>query len=348
MIPRAIVVVLPLLFLLAGPSATGGAPHYVPQSGDRFSYTETIQLAGGTGDYLGYTESTYLNGTVGVTAVAPNGTETASYANSGTWSNNTGSSEALDSSGTFTFSADTFRYVQGTDNQTGYTNPYVWFYMNNSLGTGGHFFILNTPMTVESTNASYALPGSSTRYVSTLSTQGSGAFQRDDEYGSFTATYTWQANYDPATGYIVGYLYTEQDSNASGDGFTITDLLYVTTTTYPLTPAVAPSTPAGNGNSLLPYLALGVVAIVVVVIVGWILHSRARRGPALPRHSAGGSLGYGPPPGGAPPPVNLIPGQQPTVQQVVLRETVKVNCRYCGALIDSTATVCPVCGAPRT
>jgi RNA polymerase subunit RPABC4/transcription elongation factor Spt4 len=27
---------------------------------------------------------------------------------------------------------------------------------------------------------------------------------------------------------------------------------------------------------------------------------------------------------------------------------VKVPCRYCGTLMDSTATVCPKCGAPRT
>ncbi|HEV8049715.1 MAG TPA: zinc ribbon domain-containing protein [Thermoplasmata archaeon] len=26
----------------------------------------------------------------------------------------------------------------------------------------------------------------------------------------------------------------------------------------------------------------------------------------------------------------------------------KVPCRYCGTLMDSTATVCPKCGAPRT
>ncbi len=339
-------VLLPLLLLLPSTSATGS--HYLPQSGDRFLYTETIQLAGGTGSYLGYTESTYLNGTVGVTAVASNGTESASYANSGTWSNNTGSSEPLNAAGTFTFSALTFLYVQGTDNQTGYSNPYVWFYMDNTLAAGASFYVLNTPMTVLSTDASYALPGPSGKDVATISAQGTGSFQRNDVYGVFSASYTWTAYYDPSTGYIVGYLYTEQDRDAAGDGFTITDQLYVTTTTYTLTPAAAPATSSPSGTSSTLLLGLGVVVVVLVVIIALALHYRSRRGTPLPRHSAGGALGYGPPPGRAPPPVNLIPTQQPAVQQVVLRETVKVNCRYCGALIDSTATVCPVCGAPRT
>ncbi len=54
-------------------------------------------------------------------------------------------------------------------------------------------------------------------------------------------------------------------------------------------------------------------------------------------------------PSAYPPPasVNLIPGGQPAVQQIVIKETVKVPCRYCGTLMDSTATVCPQCGAPR-
>jgi len=347
MISRWLLVALPLLLLAVPPASASGA-HYLPQTGDRFHYTESIQLAGGVGDYSGYTESTYLNGSVTVTAVAANETESAYYANAGTWSNDTGSSEPLNSSGTFTFSAQSFLYVQGTDNQTGYSNPYVWFYMDNTLATGATFYLLNTPMTVQSTDASYALDSTPGKYVATIAAQGTGSFPRQDEYGNFIASYTWQANYDPSTGYIVGYLYTEHDSNASGDGFTVTDLLYVTTTSYALTPAAAPSNSSGGWSSILPYLVIGVIAVVVIVIIAVAVRSRSRRGPALPRHSAGGALGYGPPPGLAPPPVNLIPSQQPAVQQVVLRETVKVNCRYCGALIDTTDTVCPVCGAPRT
>jgi hypothetical protein len=345
---RWCLVAVPLL-LLATPFASASGGHYIPQTGDRFYYTETVQLAGGTGNYTGYTESTYLNGSLGVTAVAPNGTESASYASTGTFSNSTMGPVPLSSSGTFTFSATTFHYVQGSDNQTGYSNPYVWFYMDNTLATGDSFSLLNTAMTVTSTSASYALPSTPGKYVEAIAATGSSSFQRDDIYGVFTASYTWTAYFDPSTGYIIGYQYSEQDTNPQGDGFTISDVLFVTSTTYALTPASAPSGSSGGSSTILTYLLVGmVVVIVVVVIAALALHARSRRGTPLPRHSAGGFVGYGPPPTAAPPPINLIPAQQPPVQQVVLRETVKVACRYCGALIDSTATVCPVCGAPRT
>ncbi len=54
-----------------------------------------------------------------------------------------------------------------------------------------------------------------------------------------------------------------------------------------------------------------------------------------------------PPPGPPPENIDLTP-KQPPVQQIVIKEVVKVKCRYCGALIDSTAETCPICGAPRT
>jgi rubrerythrin len=44
----------------------------------------------------------------------------------------------------------------------------------------------------------------------------------------------------------------------------------------------------------------------------------------------------------------LTPSGQPAVQQIIIKETVKVNCRYCGSLIDSTAETCPFCGATRS
>jgi hypothetical protein len=341
--PRWILLALPLL-LLSVPAAAVSGGHYLPQAGDRFQYAETTFLNRGTGNYTGYSESTYLNGTLGVTTIASNGTESASYQSSGIWSNSTGATQVLNDAGTFTFSAVTFHYVQGTDNQTGYSNPYVWFYMNNSLGVGGSFYILNTPMTVESTASSYSISGPLAGTYATIAAQGSGTFQRDDVYGVFTAAYTWQEYFDPATGYIVGYVYTEEDSDGAGDGFTITDQLHVTSTTYALTPAAA-AAPPSNPAPAVPWLLIGIVVIVVVLLsVVALLLGRHRRSPNLPRHSGAGNIGYGPPP----PPINLIPSQQPPVPQVVLRETVKVNCRYCGTLIDSTATVCPNCGAPRT
>ncbi|MGA9839518.1 MAG: zinc ribbon domain-containing protein [Thermoplasmata archaeon] len=342
---RLLLVLLPFLLLAVPSAAATGASHYTPQAGDGFHYTETILLGDGTGDYSAYTERTSINGTVGVTAVAANGTESASYSNSDSWSNSTGSASSWTSSGTFTFSAATFLYVQGTDNQTGYTNPSVWFYMDNTLGSGGQFVALNTPMTVESTDANYALGAPLSEDVATIYGEGSGSYERNDVYGVFTATYTWKEYLDPSTGYVVGYVYTEQDSNSSGDGFAITDALYVTSTTYPLTLANAPA--AGSGSTF-PFLLVGVIvgAVVIILLVVWVV-VRSRRGPSLPPHSAGGEVHYGPPPG-APPPIHLTPSGEPAVQQIVLRETVKVNCRYCNALIDSTASVCPNCGAPRT
>jgi hypothetical protein len=340
---RWILLALPLLLLVVPASAATGG-HYLPQAGDRFHYAETTFLKGGAGNYTGYSESTYLNGTLGVTAIASNGTESASYQNAGEWSNSTGASQAVNAAGTFTFSALTFHYVEGTDNQTGYSNPFVWFYMNNSLGVGGTFFILNTPMTVDATAESYTVSGPLAGSYATIAAQGSGTFQRNDVYGVFTAAYTWQEYFDPSTGYIVGYLYTEHDTDPAGDGFTITDQLHVTSTTYPLTPAAAPPPPATTAPTT-PWLLIGiVVAVLIGVVVVAVLLRSSRRTPRLPTHSGGGSPGYGP----APPPIHLLPSQQPPVPQVVLRETVKVNCRYCGTLIDSTATVCPNCGAPRT
>lgn len=346
-----------LLALLLVVAAPGGAPaaagHYVPVVGDSFSYAETIVIDQGTGNYSGYLEHDWINGTETVTGVAVHQTVSVYYVYVDHWTDNSPAHGVLRSptAANYTFSAVTYRYVSGTDNQTGYTNPSVWFYMNNSLAVGDAFTLLNTPFTVESRDQSYPYSGSATGYVATIAADGSGSYERDDDYGEFTATYTWDAYFDPGTGYIVGYLYTEHDTNGV-DGFTWTDQLVVTHTSYPLTSAPAP--PSGGGspsNSGELYLAIGIVVVVVIVIVvAAVLASRRR--PSLPRHSGTGQVAYAPvpppPPGPAPPPIGLTPSGQPAVQQIVMRETVKVNCRYCGTLIDTTATVCPNCGAPRT
>jgi hypothetical protein len=355
MIPRVVWCLLPLL-LLTVPSAAATGGHYIPNTGDRFDYFESVSLGDGTGNYTGYTEQTYVNGTVGVTGVASNGTESATYSNTNSWMNNQGQSDNWASSGAFTFSADSYHYVQGTDNQTGYTNPYVWFYTNSSSPAGATFTILNSPMRVVSRDVSYALGSPLNENVVTIFAEGNGSYERNDDYGFFTATYNWMTYYDPTTGYVVGYLYTEQDSDgAPGDGFTITDLLYVTSTTYALTPGSAPPPSGSSGSSGIStnlVIALIVVFVVVLILILVWAVARAHRRSPLPRHSTSGSVNFGPPsamtPGGAPPPIRLTPSGQPAVQQVVIRETVKVNCRYCGALIDTTAASCPNCGAPRT
>jgi len=457
MIPSALA--LALLLAVGPAAAVTPAAHYLPHAGDGFQYTEAVVVDNGTGNYTGYTEATYVNGSIGVTAVPGNGTDTASYSNTNHYGNDQGVSYTYVSSGSFTFSASTFRYVAGTDNQTGDNGTEVWFYMDNALTNGGGLSLLGTPMSVASTNETYALGWLSTPYVSTIYAVGSGVYQRDDVYGVFVADFTWQAFFDPATGFIVGYLYTEHDLDRTGDGFTWTDLLKITSSTYPLSPAAlrpagiptpsstsvhrtdpvvvvgtipsggvptyswkwlvsvdgAASAPAtlcaansgaganpgarvncsipantltagdayafqlevtdsstgsgGPATSVSPLSAAVAVAassssapgltpvelaaivglvLLVIVLVTIAVLLRARRRRPLPRHSPTGAVGFVPPPGIPPPPISLVPGGQPTVQQIVLKETVKVNCRYCGALIDTTDTNCPSCGAPRT
>jgi hypothetical protein len=342
--------VVVLALSTSGASASG--THYVPKPGDEFHYSEVIALGNGAGNYSGYTEDTFINGTVGVSGVQANGTENATYSNSNFYENNQGQSTQWNSAGTFTFSATTYHYVQGTDNQTGDNGSAVWFFTNNSYPDGATFYALTTPMKVVSTDASFQLTGEGGKYVATIFAEGNGSFQRNDAYGVFSATYNWMEYYDPTTGYVVGYVYTEQDSDSAGDGFTITDSLGVTSTTYALTPGTAPP-PASSTSSATADLVVGVVVLLVVVliVVGLYLLVRSRRSPGLRQHSASGPVGYAPPApayGAPPPPLNLTSSGQPAVQQIIVRETVKVPCRYCGTLIDSTATVCPKCGAPRT
>ena len=157
-------------------------------------------------------------------AVNADGIVSAHYSYSYTWSNSTGTTETGSMSGNFTFSSVNFLYVNGTDDQTGYVNPTVWFYMDNSIPMGGTFSLLNTEMTVISKDYSYYLP-SENKNVNAIFAQGTSSYQRNDVYGQFNATYTWSAYFDPSTGYIIGYGYVEHDTNSSGTGFTYTEHL---------------------------------------------------------------------------------------------------------------------------
>jgi hypothetical protein len=355
------VVLLSVLVLLGGLSVGGVSAHHIPSVGDRFAYSETSVVSNGVGaDYQGYTQSTVINGSLAVTGVLPNGTESALYYNVDHYSDNTGAQYSWTSplpgqSGAFTFSAETFQYVQGTDNQTGDANSEVWFLVNNSLPVGASFSILGDPMTVVSTSYDFALQTAAGAYVQSIFTEGTGNFTWGDGYNLFDATYDWKAYFDPATGYILGYLYTEHDittNNTSGDGFTYTDTLAVTYTSYPLTPGVAPSSSSSSGGQSSDWILIGLVLAVIVVVVAVVVAlavSRSRRRGAIPKHSATGQVSYAAPPLGPPPPaINLTPSGQPAVQQIIIRETVKVNCRFCGSLIDSTAEKCPFCGATRS
>lgn len=336
------------LLVLALPS--GALAHYTPQSGDQFTYSETVVLDQGVGNYTGYSENSAYTGSIHITSVLPNLTESASYQSSGTYQNSLGQGYPWAENGSFTFSASTFHYVQGTDNQTGYVNPFVWFFIDGALANGSAVTILNTPSLVISNDLAYPSPLSSTGYAKAVYVEGSGSYQRNDVYGVFTASYTWQAYYDPTTGYALGYTYTETDSDAAGDGFRLIDTAHDTQASFPVTAVSAPppsGPPLGNGASSAFSTALAVALIVivvlVVVVVVAVVLARRRHPSSLPRHS----IPANPPMYAPPPPINLVPSGQP-VPQVVLRETVRVPCRFCGTLIDSTALNCPKCGAPRT
>jgi len=331
---------------------------YVPHVGDHFSYYEVTDLGSGTGDYTGYSEHATYNGLETMNGVNTDGTVSAHYSYSYNWSNSTGTIETGNPSGDFTFSPVNFLYVNGSDDQTGYVNPTVWFVMDNSIPVGGTFSLLNTEMVVISKNYSYHLP-SQGRNVNVIFSQGDSSFVRNDVYGHFSATYTWKAYFDPSTGYIVGYGYDEHDTDTSGTGFTYSENLYVTSTSYPLTassanntsevtPSPAVSNPGGTTPGPILYvgfiagLALFIVVVVIIIILIYAFSRRSRK--TIPQHP----YQQQPPPPGPPPENIILTPKQPPAQQIVIKEVVKVKCRYCGALIDATAETCPICGAPRT
>jgi hypothetical protein len=341
---KSLVVVALVLFLALFSVQAFAA--FVPHQGDHFSYYEVQKVGDGRGDYSGYTDQTIINGTETMNGVAANGTVSAYYSYSWSFSDYQGSTDTGGSSGDFTFSSNTFHYINGTDNQIGYDNPTVWFCIDNSIPEGGTFELLNTAMTVESTNYSYFLP-SQNRYVYAIFAQGSSNYPRNDTYGQFTATYTWKTYFDPSSGYIIGYDYTENDANSSGNGFTYTESLYINSASYTLITALAPN-PTGTSDLTQESLLIAATVIIIAIIL-IILYAVSRR-RRLPKHPSQQPV-YTPPSEPAPPSppqdINLTP-KQPPVQQIVIKEVVKVKCLYCGALIDSTAEKCPFCGAPRT
>ena len=194
MTPKSLLLIIVLsLFLAAYPVVT--AETYVPQQGDYFNYHEVESLGSGTGNYDGYTEQTVVNGKETMNSVDVDGVVSATYGYSWTFSNSSGSTETGSQSGSYTFSSANYYYINGTDDQTGYVNPTVWFLMDNSIPKGGTFTILNTQMTVESTSYSYYLQ-SQNRNVVAIFAQGTSTYERNDEYGQFTADYTWKAYFE--------------------------------------------------------------------------------------------------------------------------------------------------------
>jgi hypothetical protein len=298
-----------------------------------------------------------VTGTETVNGVTVDGIVSAHFSYTWDFSSNDGATASNSSSGDFTFSSTTFRYINGTDDQVGYVNPTVWFCINNSIPTGASFYLLDTLMTVKSREYSYFLP-SENRNVNAIFAEGGASYQRNDEYGQFTATYNWKSYFDPVSGYIIGYDWTEHDTSPSGTGFTYIENLYVTSSSYqlqtgpPTSPPTNPPTASPPTTDFIPeFLRFAVLILIILIVAAVILIiyaiSRSRR--RLPRHPAQRPV-YTPPSEQPPPPpredIDLTPKQAP-VQQIVIKEVAKVNCQYCGALIDTTVANCPYCGAPR-
>jgi hypothetical protein len=333
---------------------------YTPQKGDYLKYSETTTVNNGQGSYVGYTDELQTTGMEQANSI--NGSlVSSSYGYSYQYSNNQGSSTSGSSSGDYTWSSSTFTYVNGTDGELGfggltYSNPLrVWFAMNSSLPVGGTFYVLNTQFTVLSKNYSLQVP-TENEYVQTIQAEGTGQYQRNDVYGVFNASYTWYEYFDPTTGYIVGYSYVEQDNGqdqGQSGSFTYTDTLYVTTTSYPLTVASAPSgtttssTSQGATGGSLWYGTYVLAAALVILLIAIIAISVAlrRRKKSLPKHS---TIPDTPPPSPPSTPFQsgIDLGSKPP-EQVVIRDVAKVKCKYCGALIPSTAGTCPYCGGPQ-
>jgi len=337
-----------LLIALAVAANANSVSAYTPQSGDSFNYSETTTVNNGQNSYSGYTDQTQTTGMEKMTSIS--GTNvSATYSYSSQFSNNQGLSNSNSSSGSYTWSTGSFTYVKGTDHQVGYTNPiYVWFDMNPSLPVGGTFYVLNTQFTVLSKNYSLQLPTEGNKYVQSIQTKGTGQYQRNDAYGLFTASYTWYEYFDPSTGYIIGYNYVEQDNGSyQGPGsFTYTDNLYVTSTSYNLAPANPPPVnPIDTLLAIAPYLILALIAVLFAVVIVVYASKRRRRMDTIPEHPPGpATLSSAPSSTPWEPRIDL--GSKPP-PQVVIRDVAKVNCKYCGTLIPTTADTCPYCGGPR-
>ena len=324
---------------------------YVPQGGDYLSYSETTTVNNGQGSYSGYSDQTQTTGTEQMNSVS-GGTVSASYRTSYQYSDSQGGSSSNSTSGDYTWSSTNYTYVNGTDGQVGYSVPtYVWFAMDASLSVGGTFYLLNSEFTVLSKDYSFQLPTEGNKYVQTIEAQATGQYQRNDDYGLFSASYTWKAYFDPSSGYIVGYNYVEQDNGqyqGQAGSFTYTDNVYVTSTSYSLASASAPNTNTGISlaglGSYEGYLVAVAVVLLIVAIAVYAATKRRGRRESLPTHS------YPPPAPAAPSPApwesKVDLGSKPP-EQVVIKEVPMVNCKYCGTLFPATADRCPYCGGPR-
>ncbi len=351
--------VLATSLAIAIPTPAHAGVRYLPKQGDFFNYHETIDLNQGTGAYDQYTEHETVDGSEHMNTVYTNGTVAAHWSYTYYWSNSS-SYKTGSPQGNFTWDRGSFLYEHSTDNQVGYVNPTVWFYMDNTTLKGGRFSLLDTPMNVQSVRTSYKYLGplnfTTSGYVYAIQTTGTSSYQRNDVYGNYNAPYTWNVYFDPNTGYVIGYDYTEHDTGTwqgQAAGFTWTDIFYVTGASYQLQTAPVPPP---DYTGLIIVLAAFLIPVLLIILVALLVIRRRHRMQPLREHPSHaqpiGTVQYStpppPPPYGQQPGIDLTPKQQPPVQQIVVKEIVKVKCKYCGALIDGTVAQCPFCGAPRT
>lgn len=360
----SVVVLCLLVLVVVSPAAA-----FSPRQGDQFTYHEVATTGNGTGAYKGYTDQTVTDGSESVTGVSGS-TVFAHFAYNYVFSDNqAANTTTVSRSGFYTFDSADFFYLNATDDQSyclgtqHYAHATVWFAMNNSLTVGDRFSLLSTVFTVTSRNAIYVDPATG-QDIRVISAQGSGTYSCNDAYGTYTAPYTWDVYFDPASGYIVGYHYVEQDNGTyqgQAMSFTYTDDLYVKSTSYPLTAVPGQGTattiqatptgstttyPATHPQSDLTHYYYGAGALVIILIAILVYAGTRRKqgdDPHMPRHSEPPQ-----PSSSAPPTIDIEPRSQPPVQQVVIRDVAKVQCQYCGTLVASTDEVCPHCGGkPR-
>ncbi len=318
-----------------------------PQKGTYFNYDEYIQVSDGKGNYSGYYSNAWVNGTESVTQLLHNDRVSMNYNYScairSSDYNYFNNQMAI---GNFTFSAYNCNYTYGTDNETGYINPHVWFFTNVSIPVNSEKEVLNTKMKVVSTDYSYS-PGGTNGQITTIFLQGNGTYVRNDSYGTFNATYTWNAYYDRSSGFIVAYDYKEVDSNGQGDGFACSNSLYVKDSSYGV--SISPTHVNPKKSSPFPYfyLAIALVFILALIVIIALVISNGNKNKIKKHSTNGGNLKMTENNEDKnKTEIHLNPESKET-EQVVIKEVVKVKCQYCGALIDSTAEKCPYCGAPR-
>lgn len=318
-----------------------------PQKGAFFNYDEYIQVNDGKGNYSGYYCNAWVNGTESVTQLLQEQRVSMDYNYScAVRSSDYNYFNNQMARGNFTFSSKNCSYTYGTDNETGYVNPHVWFYTNVSIPVNGEKEVLNTEMKVVSTDYTYS-PGGTNGDITTIYLQGNGTYVRNDSFGIFNATYTWNAYYDKSSGFIVAYNYKEIDSNGHGDGFTCTNTLYVKDSSYGV--SISPITVNNQKSAPFPYLelALVLVFILAVIVIIALAVNKGNKNKIKKHSTSGGNLRMTENNEDKnKTDIHLNPESKET-EQVVIKEVVKVKCQYCGALIDSTAEKCPYCGAPR-